>query len=138
MDTSGSLRDVNVPPLGDPSLDLGVTPRLVFNVRQALDSAWESWDLAHTQEEMAKAYCRNVQIVVTGGFNPEKIERFEKLGVPADIYGVGSSLLANDTSIFPIIWLKPDIPLYCPAEISLPVSTNSGSPRPSSSKPYSS
>jgi nicotinate phosphoribosyltransferase len=96
LDTSGSLRDVNVPPLGDPALDLGVTPRLVFNVRQALDSAWESWELSVEQEEIAKAYCRNVQIVVTGGFNPEKIERFEKLGVPADIYGVGSSLLAND------------------------------------------
>jgi nicotinate phosphoribosyltransferase len=54
LDTSGSLRDVNVPPLGDPALDLGVTPRLVFNVR------------------------------------------FERLGVPADIYGVGSSLLSND------------------------------------------
>lgn len=96
LDTSGSLRDVNVPPLGDPALDLGVTPRLVFNVRQAVDSAWESWALPHEQEEMAKAYCRNVQIVVTGGFNPEKIERFEKLGVPADIYGVGSSLLSNN------------------------------------------
>jgi nicotinate phosphoribosyltransferase len=96
LDTSGSLRDVNVPPLGDPSLDLGVTPRLVFNVRQAVDSAWEGWDLSAGREEMAKAYCRNVQIVVTGGFNPEKIERFEKLGVPADIYGVGSSLLSND------------------------------------------
>ncbi len=96
LDTSGSLRDVNVPPLGDPALDLGVTPRLVFNVRQAVDSAWESWALPHEQEEMAKAYCRNVQIVVTGGFNPEKIERFERLGVPADIYGVGSSLLSNN------------------------------------------
>jgi nicotinate phosphoribosyltransferase len=45
---------------------------------------------------MAQAYCRNVRIVVTGGFNPEKIDRFEKLSVPADIYGVGSSLLSND------------------------------------------
>ena len=45
---------------------------------------------------MAKDYCRQVQIVVTGGFNPEKIGRFEKLGVPVDIYGVGSSLLTND------------------------------------------
>jgi nicotinate phosphoribosyltransferase len=96
LDTSGSLRDVNVPPLGDPALDLGVTPRLVFNVRQALDSAWESWGLSGEHEDMAKAYCRNVRIVVTGGFSPEKIERFEKLSVPADIYGVGSSLLAND------------------------------------------
>ncbi len=42
LDTSGSLRDKSVPPLGDPALDLGVNPRLVFLVRQALDSAWES------------------------------------------------------------------------------------------------
>ncbi|MCA9931806.1 MAG: nicotinate phosphoribosyltransferase, partial [Anaerolineales bacterium] len=96
LDTSGSLRDVNVPPLGDQKLDLGVTPRLVFNVRQALDNAWKNWDLSPQQVSLAQAYCRNVHIVVTGGFNPEKINRFEKLSVPADIYGVGSSLLLND------------------------------------------
>ncbi|NTU56212.1 MAG: nicotinate phosphoribosyltransferase, partial [Anaerolineales bacterium] len=45
LDTSGSLRDVSVEPLGDPALDLGVTPRLVFNVRQAMDSAWEGWSM---------------------------------------------------------------------------------------------
>ena len=54
LDTSGGMRDVNVPPLGDPALDLGVTPRLVFNVRQALDAAWEQWDLPASQVEMAK------------------------------------------------------------------------------------
>lgn len=96
LDTSGGLRDVNVPPLGDPALDLGVTPRLVFNVRQALDSAWENWELPPHQLELAQSYCRAVKIVATGGFNPEKISRFEKLKVPADIYGVGSSLLSND------------------------------------------
>ncbi len=95
LDTSGSMRDVNVPPLGDPVLDLGVTPRLVFNVRQALDAAWKQWDLPPDQIELAQSYCRNVKIVVTGGFNPEKITRFEKLNVPADIYGVGSSLIRN-------------------------------------------
>src|SRR5690606_15495750 len=31
LDTSGSLRDVSVQPLGDVALDLGVNPRLVFN-----------------------------------------------------------------------------------------------------------
>lgn len=95
LDTSGSMRDVNVPPLGDPALDLGVTPRLVFNVRQALDVAWEQWELSSAQIEMAQSYCRNVKIVVTGGFNPEKISRFEKLNVPVDIFGVGSSLIRN-------------------------------------------
>ncbi len=97
LDTSGSMRDVNVPPLGEPRLDLGVTPRLVFHVRQALNAAWEQWDfLKPGQAEIAREYCRNVHIVATGGFNPEKIRRFEKLQVPVDIYGVGSSLLLND------------------------------------------
>ncbi len=96
LDTSGSQRDMSVPPLGDAVLDLGVTPRLVFNMRQALDSAWESWNLTPSQVEIAKNYCRNVRIVATGGFGPEKIRRFEKLQVPVDIYGVGSSLLLNN------------------------------------------
>ena len=92
------MRAVNVPPLGGPGLDLGVTPRLVFIVRQELDRAWERWDLPAAWLEPARDYCRNVKIVVTGGFNPRKIERFEKLGVPADIYGVGSSLFNNSES----------------------------------------
>jgi nicotinate phosphoribosyltransferase len=95
LDTSGSIRDVNVPPLGDPSLDLGVTPRLVFSVRQALDTAWEHWNLPRRWQDRAREYCRGVRIVVSGGFNPEKIARFEQLGVPVDIYGVGSSLFDN-------------------------------------------
>ena len=98
LDTSGSVRDVNVPPLGDPGLDLGVTPRLVFIVRQELDRAWERWDLPAAWIDRAQAYCRNVKIVVTGGFSPQKIEKFERLGVPADIYGVGSSLFNNSDS----------------------------------------
>jgi nicotinate phosphoribosyltransferase len=96
LDTSGSLRDLNVPPLGDPSLDLGVTPRLVFNVRQAINNAWAHWTLKPSEEALAKQYCQNVRIVVTGGFNPAKISRFEKLQVPVDVYGVGSSLLLNN------------------------------------------
>jgi nicotinate phosphoribosyltransferase len=96
LDTSGSLRDVSVEPLGDTSLDLGVTPRLVFNVRQAMDSAWESWNLPEAWKESAREYCRNVKIVASGGFNPEKIRRFERLGVPVDIYGVGSWLFNNN------------------------------------------
>lgn len=96
LDTSGSIRDASVLPLGDPTLDLGVTPRLVFNVRQAVDSAWERWQLPPAWREQAHEYCRAVKIVVSGGFNPEKIRRFEKLGVPADIYGVGSWLFNNN------------------------------------------
>jgi len=96
LDTSGSLRDVSVAPLGDPALDLGVNPRLVFNVRQALDSAFESWNLPAAWRESAGEYCRNVKIVVSGGFNPEKIRRFERLDVPVDIYAVGSWLFNNN------------------------------------------
>jgi nicotinate phosphoribosyltransferase len=33
-----------------------------------------------------------VRIIVSGGFDVEKIRRFETLGVPVDAYGVGSSL----------------------------------------------
>ncbi|MGE5072643.1 MAG: nicotinate phosphoribosyltransferase [Anaerolineae bacterium] len=98
LDTSGSIRDVSVPPLGDPELDLGVTPRLVFNVRQALDSAWQFWDVPTEWEQGARDYCRGVKIVVSGGFNPEKISKFEHLGVPADIYAVGSYLFNNNGS----------------------------------------
>jgi nicotinate phosphoribosyltransferase len=96
LDTSGSVRDVSVEPLGDPSLDLGVNPRLVFNVRHALDSASENWNLPPAWNAAAREYCRNVKIVVSGGFNPEKIRKFERLGVPADIYAVGSWLFNNN------------------------------------------
>ncbi|MBI5954121.1 MAG: nicotinate phosphoribosyltransferase [Chloroflexi bacterium] len=95
LDTSGSLRDVSVQPLGDPALDLGVNPRLVFNVRQGLDHAWENWTLPEAWKERAREFCRRVKIVVSGGFNPEKIRKFEKLEVPVDIYAVGSYLFSN-------------------------------------------
>jgi nicotinate phosphoribosyltransferase len=96
LDTSGSVRDVSVAPLGDPTLDLGVNPRLVFNVRRGLDAASESWDIPAAWKEAARTYCRNVKIVVSGGFSPEKIHKFEKLGVPVDIYAVGSWLFNNN------------------------------------------
>jgi len=55
----------------------GVNPRLVENVRSALDEAGFP----------------EVRIVVSGGFTVERIEHFEALGVPVDAYGVGSSLI---------------------------------------------
>lgn len=97
LDTSGNMRDVSVPPLGERSLDCGVVPRLVWSVREALNRAWEGWSIPERWREAARDYCRAVRIVVSGGFTPEKIRRFEELGVPADIYGVGSSLLSNAT-----------------------------------------
>ena len=98
LDTSASLRDLSITPLGTPELDLGVNPRLVFQVRQALDSASETWNLPAEWIEPAREFCRGVRIVVSGGFNPEKITRFEKLAVPVDIYAVGSALFNNSAA----------------------------------------
>ena len=55
----------------------GVTPRLVELLRDALDR---------------NGY-RHVRIVASGGFDADKIRRFEKLHVPVDVYGVGSALV---------------------------------------------
>jgi nicotinate phosphoribosyltransferase len=57
----------------------GVNPRLVRNVRDALD----------------REGFGHVRITVSGGFDPDKIRRFEREGVPVDSYGVGSSLFAG-------------------------------------------
>ena len=98
LDTSATIRDISVPPLGQSELDLGVNPRLVFIVRNAVDSAWKKWNLPKNWIDRAKNWCTNVKIVVSGGFNSAKISNFEKLNVPVDIYAVGSSLFANDNS----------------------------------------
>jgi nicotinate phosphoribosyltransferase len=37
-----------------------------------------------------------VGVVVSGGFTPRKIRRFESEGVPVAAYGVGSSLLGHN------------------------------------------
>jgi nicotinate phosphoribosyltransferase len=95
LDTSGSLRDVGVPSRGDPAGERGVTAELVGVVRTALDSAFESWDLPQTWRVRAGEYCRSVKIVATGGFDPDRIARFEKMKVAVDIYGVGSWLLSS-------------------------------------------
>ena len=95
LDTSASLRDISVLPLGDPVLDLGVNPRLVFLLRQALDSDWQNWQVPEADRDLARQFCQAVKIVVSGGFDIQKITNFEKLGVPADIYAVGSSLFNN-------------------------------------------
>jgi nicotinate phosphoribosyltransferase len=94
-DTSSNVRDVSVPPLGDRRLDCGVNPRLVFFMRAAIDREWQSWGLEGERRRLAEAYCREVRIAVTGGFTPAKIQQFEELQVPADIYGVGSWLLSS-------------------------------------------
>jgi nicotinate phosphoribosyltransferase len=82
LDTSESLVDFSlVDEMGD-FRPIGVNERLVRKVRDALD---------------ARGFER-VKIVASGGFTVEKIREFERLGVPVDAYGVGSSLIrgAND------------------------------------------
>ena len=95
LDTSSCLRDSSIQPLGEPARDLGDNPRLVFTTRQALDSAYLDWNLPKEAVELARQYCQNIKIVVSGGFNVDKITKFEKLNVPVDIYAVGSSLFSN-------------------------------------------
>jgi nicotinate phosphoribosyltransferase len=92
-DTSSNMRDVSVPPLGDKRLDCGVNPRLVFAMREAIDREWTAWGLSGAEADLARDYCQDVRIAVTGGFTAAKIRQFEALDVPADVYGVGSWLL---------------------------------------------
>jgi nicotinate phosphoribosyltransferase len=82
LDTSESLVDRSLwEEMGDFT-PTGVNPRLVGNVREALD----------------RAGFEGVRIVVSGGFTVEKILEFEENDVPVDAYGVGSSLIrgSND------------------------------------------
>jgi nicotinate phosphoribosyltransferase len=95
LDTAGDMRDISVPDTGDTANDCGVTPELVRIVRRELDHASNGWDLPGEWCERAAEYCRGIRIVATGGFDPMRIERFEREQVPVDIYGVGSWLLSS-------------------------------------------
>jgi nicotinate phosphoribosyltransferase len=82
LDTSEVLVDRSLwEEMGDFK-PIGVNPRLVWKVREALDR--EGFEA--------------VRIVVSGGFTVEKIVEFEENDVPVDAYGVGSSLIrgSND------------------------------------------
>ena len=82
LDTSESLVDYSLlDEMGDFK-PTGVNERLVHEVRDALDAAGFG----------------EVRIVASGGFTTDKIEEFERKGVPVDAYGVGSSLIrgSND------------------------------------------
>ena len=99
-DTSGDMIDVSVAPLGDTALDCGVNPRLVRNIREALDTLVDHMDLPYRWLERARRYFRNVKIVATGGFTPQRIRQFETLQVPVDIYGVGSFFFEGENNDF--------------------------------------
>jgi nicotinate phosphoribosyltransferase len=77
LDTAGTLIDRSL--AGAPGSEeerRGVTPELVRRVRGALDGAGHE----------------RVRIVVSGGFDADKIARFEAEAAPVDAYGVGSAL----------------------------------------------
>ncbi len=82
LDTASTLVDRSIDPDTSACDPHGVNPQLVQNVRSALDSAGFN----------------GVKIVVSGGFDAHRIQRFEALNLPVDAYGVGSSLVSNDGS----------------------------------------
>src|SRR5256885_5345737 len=82
LDTAGQLVDRSLwNEMGDFD-PRGVNERLVLKVREALD----------------RDGFEHVRIVASGGFTAEKIAAFERLRVPVDAYGIGSTLLrgSND------------------------------------------
>ena len=94
LDTSEALVDRSVwEELGDFK-PTGVNPRLVWKVREALDS--EGFD--------------SVRIVVSGGFTVEKILEFEENDVPVDAYGVGSSLIRGSNDFTADIVMTDGVP----------------------------
>jgi nicotinate phosphoribosyltransferase len=82
LDTSGTLADEELRRRHGDDAPTGVAPELVIATREALD----------------RAGFHDVKIVASGGFDAERIRRFEEAGVPVDAYGVGSSLIrgSND------------------------------------------
>jgi nicotinate phosphoribosyltransferase len=76
LDTAEGMVDKSVfSQMGDFK-PTGVNSNLVWNVRNALD---------------AEGY-GDVKIVVSGGFNVDRVRAFEEDGVPVDAYGVGAAL----------------------------------------------
>jgi nicotinate phosphoribosyltransferase len=80
LDTSGQLVDRSLwEEMGDFE-PRGVNERLVRKVRETLD----------------RDGFERVKIVVSGGFDAERIRVFEERGVPVDSYGVGSALIRGE------------------------------------------
>ncbi len=77
IDTSETMVDKSIVPHMGDFKPTGVVPELVFMTREALDR--EGFE--------------HVKIIVSGGFDPEKIAAFEERQAPVDAYGVGSALL---------------------------------------------
>jgi nicotinate phosphoribosyltransferase len=94
LDTSRTLVDRSLwNEMGDFD-PRGVNERLVRKVRDALDeNGFE-----------------RVKIVVSGGFDVERIREFEARNVPVDSYGVGSSLIRGDNDFTADIVLTDGLP----------------------------
>jgi len=90
LDTAEDMVDKSIGPSGDPDRNAGVSAQLVRNVRRALDEGYRALDIPPEWVDRARDYFRNVKIIATGGFTPDRIARFEADGVPADVYGIGS------------------------------------------------
>jgi nicotinate phosphoribosyltransferase len=82
LDTSDTIVDASVVPQMGTFRPTGVCPQLVENVRRALNDA----GFFH------------VKIMVSGGFNADRIAEFEAARVPVDIYAVGASLFAENVN----------------------------------------
>ncbi len=77
LDTAENLVDASLADRASSARLAGVSPELVRLVRAKLDEAG----------------FEEVRIVVSGGFDAERIERYERDRVPVDAYGVGAALL---------------------------------------------
>jgi nicotinate phosphoribosyltransferase len=75
LDTSEHMVDRSLLPQLGSFRPTGVNPQLVWNVRNALDS--EGFG--------------DVQIVVSGGFDVERVQEFEDEKAPVDAYGIGAA-----------------------------------------------
>ncbi len=90
LDTSENMVDKSLLPRMGKFKPTGVVPELVVAMRKALD----------------KGGFDHVEIIVSGGFDAEKIIRFEEQQVPVDAYGVGNALMSDNRSF------TADIVLY--------------------------
>ena len=92
--TSENLVDVSIIPVMGTFPPTGVNPKLVWNVRNALDA--EGFG--------------DIKILASSGMTLDRIQQFEEEGVPVDAYGIGAALLAGRTG-FTAALVQLDRPL---------------------------
>jgi nicotinate phosphoribosyltransferase len=88
LDTSATMVDKSVQGMLGQYKPTGVNEKLVWNVYNALQERAARFEEGSVENEFYKG----IGIVVSGGFDPEKIRSFEKKKVPVAGYGVGSSM----------------------------------------------